>query len=247
MTRALNVTRFSRPIRFAEGLARQRAIMEELARRDRPVAELLLLEHEPVYTLGRATSPEHLLGDPESLAARSGVEVVNVDRGGSVTYHGPGQLTGYLLLNLKRFGNTIHQHLWNLEEAVIRAAAKFGIDCRRVEGMTGVWASPSHAVQAGREADLPAGPSPRDVATEMAKLCAIGVGCRRWVTYHGLGMNVDLDLSPFRMIDPCGLGRKPVTCLARLLGRTVARDEVESALVDAVVGLLKAKARWPRG
>lgn len=217
--RTLNVTRLGGPISYAEGLNRQRAIGEALVESREPQAELLLLEHEPVYTLGRATKTEHLLGTPEDLAARSGAKVLEVERGGSVTYHGPGQLTAYLLLNLKAWDIAIHQHLWNLEEAAVRTLEAFGIQGQRIEGMTGVWTGHEGA---------------------QSKVCAIGVGCRRWVTYHGLGLNVDLELTPFELIDPCGLGRRPVTSLARLLGREVTLQEVSDSLIRSLAQLLEA-------
>lgn len=186
-------------------------------------ARLVLLEHSPVYALGRSTAGKHLLGEAAELAQRTGAEVVEADRGGSVTYHGPGQLTAYLLLNLKAWDTTIHAHLWNLEEAALRALKRFGIRGYRVEHMTGVWC------------DATPGP---------AKVCAIGAGCRRWVTYHGLGLNVDLDLAPFGEIDPCGLGRKPVTSLAKLLGRAVKISEAAAALVPAFEEVLGAEAAF---
>ncbi|MCZ7644909.1 MAG: lipoyl(octanoyl) transferase LipB [Planctomycetota bacterium] len=223
-------------------------------------ARLLLLEHRPVYTLGRLTAPAHLIL-PEADLAR-GAEVVQASRGGSVTYHGPGQLTAYLILNLKAWDLAIHRHLWNLEEIAIRTLAAFGLGGLRVEGMTGVWVeefrvpgSEFRGATSERESPLPlrerAGGglsekllSPSEPGTwnsELAKVCAIGVGCRRWITFHGLSLNVDLNLAPFERIDPCGLGRKPVTSLARLLGRAVTIDEAAEAMTKACAEVLDAE------
>ena len=216
---AIDVLRFPGPVTYAEAYAHQMRWVEELA--DAPVrrARWLILEHTPVYTLGRATKPEHLPLPPDELARATGAEVVRADRGGSVTYHGPGQLTAYLVLHLKAWDLPIHRHLWNLEEIAIRVGRSFGLDGFRLDGMTGAWARTSDGTP--------------------AKYCAIGVGSRRWVTYHGLGLNVDLDLAPFRRIDPCGLGR-PVSDLSRLVGRRVAIDDAARVLAEAAAATLSA-------
>ncbi|MCW8132702.1 MAG: lipoyl(octanoyl) transferase LipB [Planctomycetota bacterium] len=223
--RELEIVRVEGLVPWREGYARQQAEAAALLDDPAPRAKLILLQHAPVYTLGRMTRPADLLGlNPKDAPAPGAPDGVEIDRGGSVTYHGPGQLTAYLLLHLKRWECSIHEHLWNLEETAIRALAAFGLQGRRIEGMTGVWCRP-----AGAEAD--------------AKFCAIGVASRRWMTYHGLGLNVDLDLAPFERIDPCGLGRKPVTSLARLLGRPVAMREAEDAVVRAASEVLNASVR----
>jgi lipoyl(octanoyl) transferase len=218
----------------------------ELAGSQEPVAHVLFLEHSPVYTLGRATRPEHLLMPREELARKTGIPVVTADRGGSVTYHGPGQLTAYVLLNLKVWGWSIHQHLWALEQAAIQGLAAFGLKGQRAPGMTGVWVADSGSADdgaSGREG------APTNATSEssdpLAKICAIGVGCRRWVTYHGLSLNVDMDLSPFEHIDPCGLGRRPVTSLARCLGRCVSLAEAEEALRASIGNVFGERGRNP--
>jgi lipoate-protein ligase B len=215
---AIDVIRLPGHLTYTDAYARQMQIVEELAAAPARRARLLILEHTPVYTLGRTTKPEHLPLPPDELARASGAEVVRIDRGGSVTYHGPGQLTAYLILHLKAWDLSIHQHLWNLEEIAIRAGAAFGVEGFRQEGMTGAWALDENGT--------------------LAKYCAIGVGSRRWVTYHGLGLNVDLDLTPFQRIDPCGLGR-PVSDLSRLTGRRVTLDEAAQALATATAAVLK--------
>jgi len=241
------------PLPFAGAYDLQMRHVEELARSPERLARLILLEHTPVYTLGRTTKPEHLTVPREELARLSGAEVVATDRGGSVTYHGPGQLTAYLILNLKAWGLSVHEHLWNLEEIAVRTLGAFGLQGQRVAGMTGVWTesgecgAPTESAECGvrsaecKEGFAPLAPSsqPRTPNSLLAKVCAIGVGCRRWVTYHGLALNVDLDLAPFAWIDPCGLGHRPVTSLSEALARKVTRAEAEQAVVAACAKVLE--------
>lgn len=202
---------------FQQVRAVQLSRVDELAARPERRACLMLLQHQPVYTLGRSTKPEHLPLPAADLAQTTGAEVTACDRGGSVTYHGPGQLTAYVILHLKAWNLTIHQHLWNLEEIAIQAAARFHVRAIRQEGMTGAWAE--------------------DPKGRLCKFCAIGVGCRRWVTYHGLGLNVDLNLAPFLRIDPCGLGR-PVGSLRLLAQRAITMQEAEDAVIDGTRSVL---------
>ena len=233
----LEVIRLPGLVPYREAYTRQMAEHAAVLAEARPVAKLLLLEHAPVYTLGRMTKPEHVTGLTSSSTQPSpSAEVVESDRGGSVTWHGPGQLTAYLILDLRRWEMDLHRHIWNLEEAAIRTAAALGVKGERVEGMTGAWVD----ILDFRLpiADLSAQSKVENRQSKMAKLCAIGVGCRRWVTYHGLSLNVDSDLSAFDRIDPCGLGRKPVTSLAKLVGRAVPISDAEAKLVEALCGLL---------
>ena len=170
---------------------------------------LFLVEHRPVYTLGRRTDPAHLLHDEAALRA-FGADVVPVDRGGDVTWHGPGQITGYPILDLNRRGRDLHAYVWTLEQVIIDTAAAFGITAGRATGMPGVW-------------------------VENEKLAALGVKVMRgWVTYHGFALNVDPDLSWFERIIPCGLHGYGVTSLARLLGRSVAWHEAAGRVLRAV-------------
>ncbi|MCY3023790.1 MAG: lipoyl(octanoyl) transferase LipB [Planctomycetota bacterium] len=206
-------------MRYSDALELQHrhgAALERSAARN---ATLLLLQHTPVFTLGRTTVREHLLCSPQELAARTGAEVIETDRGGSVTYHAPGQLTAYLLLNLQVWKLPIHEHLDKLEQVALGTLARFGISGRREQGMTGVW-----------------------VGAEAAeKICAIGVSARRWVTYHGLSLNVDLDLTPFYAVVPCGLAGKRVTSMARVLQRPVSMRDVENAMAAVVGAVYGAK------
>ncbi len=191
---------------YAEALALQR---ELVARRQRGEIDdvLLLLEHPHVLTLGVRGDwgRQHILAPASELAARA-VEVHEAGRGGDVTYHGPGQLVGYPILDLKPDRCDVHRYVRDIEEVLIRTAADFGIAAGRVSGMTGVWV--------GGE-----------------KLAAIGVRISRWVTSHGFALNVATDLDYFRLIVPCGLADRGVTSMSRLLGRPVSRSAVEERLV----------------
>lgn len=153
---------------------------------------LLLLEHEPVITLGRSASEAHILASPEMLRAQ-GIEVFDIGRGGDVTYHGPGQLVGYPILDLKPDRRDVRRYVSNLEEVMIRVAATHGLTAGRVEGLNGTW-------------------------IEDRKLGAVGVRIRQWVTMHGFALNVSTNLSAFDVIVPCGIRDKAVTSLSMELG-----------------------------
>jgi lipoyl(octanoyl) transferase len=161
---------------------------------------LLLTEHEHVYTIGKSGDNDHLLASAEELRA-GGVDVFDVDRGGDITYHGPGQLVGYPILDLNGYEPDIHKYLHNLEEVIIRALALYGVRAGREEGFTGVWVNGE-------------------------KIAALGVKVGRWVTMHGFAFNVNADLSKFGRIIPCGIFHKGVTSLDRLVGHTVEMEEV---------------------
>ncbi len=172
----------------------QKTLVEELARNLRPDT-LLLLEHPPVFTLGRSTKPEHWGGDDMALRAL-GCSVYQVERGGSVTYHGPGQLVGYPILRLNRYCPGPRAYMRLLEEVVVRTLAEWGIQGRRIEKLPGVWVG--H--------DRP------------AKIAAMGVRIARGVTMHGFSLNVTVDTTPFRWIVPCGIEECAVTSMAAWLG-----------------------------
>ena len=164
---------------------------------------LLLVEHLPVITLGRSTKAGHLLASPELLAAR-GVELHEVERGGDVTFHGPGQLVGYGIVDLKRHKLDLHWYLRQVEEALIRALAHFGIPAERNAGLTGVW-------------------------TEGRKLASIGVHARDWVTWHGFALNVTTDLSYFDLMVPCGIAAVEMTSVSAELRRRSVEPPVDLA------------------
>ena len=218
----LSLIRIRAPIRFFDALEIQKLHGAELEKSPEQLAKLMFLQHQPVYTLGRSTDPSHLLCSEHDLAARTGAEVIRADRGGSVTFHGPGQLVVYLLLNLRVWNLGIHEHLRLLEEATIGGLRRFGIEGRRQDGMTGIWVRGE-----GQSA--------------AEKVCAIGVSARRWVTYHGLSLNVDMPLESFQEIIPCGLKGHGVTSMARILNSPVSISEVETAMAEAFGDAYRAK------
>jgi lipoyl(octanoyl) transferase len=188
---------------YGEGLRLQERAVERL-RAGEGDEQLLLLEHPHVFTLGRAADAANILADETQLAAHA-IEVHETGRGGDVTYHGPGQLVGYPIVNLKPDRCDVHRYVRDLEEVLIRAIAEYGVTGARVKGLTGVW-----------------------VGDE--KVAAIGVRIARWVTSHGFALNVTTDLRYFQMIVPCGITDKGVTSLARLTGRAPDLREVGAAV-----------------
>jgi lipoyl(octanoyl) transferase len=213
-TKAIQVARPGR-VPYAEGLRLQ----EEAHARVRAggAESLLLLEHPPTITLGRSTQPEHLLLTREALAER-GIEVHEVARGGSVTYHGPGQLVGYPILDLRGRGIGLHEYLRLLEEGLIHALDRLGLEAFQREGLTGVW-------------------------TAGGKVAAIGVAVRAGVSLHGFCLNIAVGPEPYRLIQPCGLA-EPVTDL-RALGCQATWDEVVEAAEEGVLQHLARDARAP--
>ena len=183
---------------------------------------LLLCEHPHTYTLGKSGRPEHLLLDEAGLR-QYGASFHRINRGGDITYHGPGQLVGYPILDLDNFRPDIHWYLRVLEEAVIQTLAEYSVLAGRIAGLTGVWLDFS------------------DDAPHPRKICALGVKCSRWVTMHGFALNVNPDLSYFRHIIPCGIPDKAVTSLSRELGRPVPVAEVQERLLGHLAVLLGAQ------
>jgi len=170
---------------------------------------LIFVEHPHVYTLGKSGKPEHLLLDDDGLKAHQ-ASYYKINRGGDITYHGPGQLVGYPILDLDNFFTDIHLYMRTIEEAVIRTLADYGIAAGRYPGYTGVWL---------------------DADNEKArKICAIGVRASRWITMHGFAFNVNTDLSYFNHIVPCGIEDKAVASLQGELGHEVALSEVKERL-----------------
>ena len=199
---------------------------------------LLLLEHTPVITLGRNAKAQNILASPELLAER-GVEVFECDRGGDVTFHGPGQLVAYPLFDVRGFPSKsenrrtmgIIEFVRGLEDVLIRTCGDYGISAKKISGLTGVWTPDQSAAPRTSAPGNPGeggGPSP--VHTEEAKIAALGIHVSRGVTSHGIALNVNTDLSFFDLIIPCGIGSKPVTSMARELGRELPILEVAHAL-----------------
>ena len=175
-----------------------------------PQQHLLFCEHPHVYTLGKSGAFENLLLD-EAHLQQIDAQFYKINRGGDITYQGPGQLVMYPILDLEQFFTDIHQYLRYLEEAVIRTLAEFQITAARYEGLTGVWI----------DADTP----------RARKICAMGVKCSRWITMHGIALNVSPDLGYFGNIVPCGIQDKAVTSMAKELGREVSNTEVQKVLL----------------
>ncbi len=170
---------------------------------------LIFCEHPHVYTLGKSGKPEHLLLDEKGLKEKN-ASYYPINRGGDITYHGPGQIVSYPILDLDNFFTDIHLYLRTLEEAVILTLADHGLKGSRYPGYTGVWF---------------------DVDSEKArKICALGVRCSRWVTMHGLALNVNTDLEYFKNIVPCGIDDKDVTSMQKELGRSIDINEVKKNL-----------------
>ena len=195
----IEVIEIPQPIGYEEMVARQRARREAVSRGEAPNT-LFLLEHTPTITRGRSTKPEHLLAPPGRLA-ELGVALVDADRGGDVTYHGPGQLVAYPILRLSEWKTSVGWYLRTLEQVLIEQLAGYGVAAWREEGYTGVW-------------------------TAKGKVAAIGVGVHQWTTYHGIALNVSPDMAHFGLIVPCGIGNKPVTTLRELLGEAPPVAEV---------------------
>ena len=208
MSQRLVVRRLGR-LGYAEGVELQKSLVQQ-----RVAGEiddtLLFVEHPPVITLGVKTRGNlaNVRADATALAAQ-GVEVHETGRGGDVTFHGPGQLVGYPIIDLKPDRQDVHRYVRDLEEVLIRTAADFGIEAGRVKGFSGAWVGDT-------------------------KLAAIGVRISRWVTSHGFALNVTTDLSGFDLIVPCGITDRGVTSLSALLGRDVAMADVERAVVTHV-------------
>jgi lipoyl(octanoyl) transferase len=199
-------------VAYDEGLALQQQLVED-RRAGRIGDTLLLLQHPPVITLGvraKATTA-NVIASPDVLA-REGIAVVETGRGGDVTYHGPGQLVGYPILDLRPDRQDVHLYVRDLEERIIAAIKPFGITGGRVVGLTGVWVGPP-----GRE----------------EKIAAIGVRISRWITSHGFALNVSPDLRHFGLIVPCGIADRGVTSMARVLGHDVRMEDVEDAIETA--------------
>jgi lipoyl(octanoyl) transferase len=184
---------------------------------------LLLLQHPHVLTLGvhKGAGGSHVLATPERLAAL-GVDLVETGRGGDVTYHGPGQIVGYPIVDLRPDRCDVHRYVRDLEEVMIRVAGEYGVEAGRVKGLTGTWV--------------------RD-----EKLGAIGVRISRWITSHGFAFNVDTDLTYFNLIVPCGISDRGVTSLSKILGRRLPLPEVEAAFVRQFCAVFGAEPAPPSG
>jgi lipoate-protein ligase B len=202
---------------YARALDFQRAVAKARIAGEIPEDVLLLLEHPPVVTMGRSSKEAHLLASPALLAAR-GVELHEVERGGDVTFHGPGQLVGYPIIDLTRHKKDLHWFLRQVEECLIVTLAAFGIGAERNPGLTGVW-------------------------TQGRKIASIGVHARDWVTWHGFALNVSTDLSYFDLMVPCGIQAVTMTSVEKEIGRAVSVEEVEEEVVKAFGAVFELKPK----
>ncbi|MHB0999390.1 MAG: lipoyl(octanoyl) transferase LipB [Armatimonadota bacterium] len=201
-------------ISYSECLSLQ---MDLLELRHRGIIEdtLLLLEHNPVITMGRSGGEDALLVTPERLA-QAGVELYHTDRGGNITYHGPGQLVGYPIFDLRNYDKDVHLFLRNLEQVVIDTIGIFGVKGETIPGLTGVWVDGN-------------------------KICSIGVAARRWISYHGFAFNVNPNLKHWSLLHPCGLTGKQVTALSLLTNPCPSMDEVKASTVEKIVEVFGMK------
>jgi lipoate-protein ligase B len=193
-------------VSYTEALELQRTLARDRISGVIPQDVLLLVEHPPVVTLGRSSKGKHLLASPEFLASR-GVELFEVERGGDVTFHGPGQLVGYPIMDLKRHRQDLHWYLRQLERSLIDVLGQYGISAEQSKGLTGVWTG-------GR------------------KIASIGVHARDWVTWHGFALNVTTDLSYFDLIVPCGIDGVQMTSMARELAAAPDAEAVSQSVAD---------------
>ncbi|MBD3275418.1 MAG: lipoyl(octanoyl) transferase LipB [Candidatus Marinimicrobia bacterium] len=176
---------------------------------------LLFVEHDPTYTLGKAGDTDHLLASQTELSAKN-IDYVPIDRGGDITYHGPGQLVGYPILHLENYKKDVHWYLRQIEEVIIQAIAEFGIQGTREPKYTGVWVGEK-------------------------KIAAIGVKVSRWVTMHGFALNVHTDLSYFNGIVPCGITHKQVGSIESILGRPVQIQEVAEIVLEKFAAIFHCR------
>jgi lipoyl(octanoyl) transferase len=250
-------------IDYSTGLRLQEKLVS--LRKDGRIGDaILLLEHTPVITLGRNANSSNVLASPEILARR-GVEVFECDRGGDVTFHGPGQLVAYPIFDLRGFPSEnssrktlgVIDYVRRLEEVLIRTCADFGISTKRISGLTGVWtgedARPpiiNREVAAGdahvgtAAPGRPAESQTRQLDMIEAKIAALGVHISRGVTSHGIALNVNTDLSFFDLIVPCGITSKPVTSMQKELGRAIPMQDVAHALSRNFGTVFHSQVLW---
>jgi len=193
-----------------------------------PENHLLFVEHPHVYTLGKSGSDNNLLVSAAQLEALQAT-FYKINRGGDITYHGPGQLVGYPVLDLEQFFTDIHKYMRLLEEAVIRTLREWGIESGRYPGYTGVWIEPESQRRA-------------------RKICAMGVKCSRWITMHGFALNIDPDLSYFRHIVPCGILEKDVTSMEKELGFIPEAEKIKACLLYHIAEVFSCRIEpLPKG
>ena len=192
----------------------QRELLEKVTA-SRSENYLILTEHNPVITIGKSGNIKNLLAD-ESYLKTKGIEITKIDRGGDITFHGPGQLVGYPILNLSAFEKDVHWYLRKLEEIIIKTLEIFGIEGKRIPGLTGVWVGDN-------------------------KICAIGVKVTRWVSMHGFALNLSTDLNYFKNIVPCGISDKGITSILKETGNNPDKKDVINSLCTNFEKILNVK------
>ncbi len=192
----------------------QRELLEKVTA-SRSENYLILTEHNPVITIGKSGNIKNLLAD-ESYLKTKGIEITKIDRGGDITFHGPGQLVGYPILNLSAFEKDVHWYLRKLEEIIIKTLEIFGIEGKRIPGLTGVWVGDN-------------------------KICAIGVKVTRWVSMHGFALNLSTDLNYFKYIVPCGISDKGITSILKETGNNPDKNDVINTLCTNFEKILNVK------
>lgn len=203
-------------IDYQEAWNKQQVLFDKLVGRKQQgtIADdtLVMCEHPHVYTLGKSGQFENLLISDEFLKSINAT-FYKIDRGGDITYHGPGQLVGYPIIDLERFGISLKEYIYMIEDVIIKAVAEFGINGERLDGATGVWIDPS-------------------LRGKARKICAIGVKASRFITMHGFALNVNTNLDYFSYINPCGFVDKGVTSLEKELGRAIDMGEIKNIVLD---------------
>jgi len=236
---------------YATGLRLQQRLVS-LRKEGRIGNVLLLLQHTPVITLGRNAKSHNVLASPAELERR-GVEVFECDRGGDVTFHGPGQLVGYPIFDLRGMKSTVEnrksmgavEFVRRIEAVLIRTCGEFGIATERVAGLTGVWTNPTLSQNRGKSG-APGGAyvDRGNSDSQPAKIAAIGVHISRGVTSHGFALNVNADLDYFKLIVPCGITSKPVTSMELELGREIDLSAVEQSVVRSFAAVFETETGW---
>lgn len=193
---------------FQEQMLREKS--EQKKNGEQPQNHLFFVEHNPVFTLGKNGNDHHVLMPVDQLK-EMGIEYFHINRGGDITYHGPGQIVGYPIIDLEQFKTDLGWYLRSLEEVIILTLAAYGLQGQRSPGETGVWLDPD---KKGFE----------------RKICAMGIRCSRWITMHGFALNVNTNLNYFDFIIPCGIQNKKVTSLEKELGRKIPMEEVQERL-----------------
>ncbi|MDD5454348.1 MAG: lipoyl(octanoyl) transferase LipB [Candidatus Ratteibacteria bacterium] len=203
---------------------------------------LLVVEHPPVFTIGRSGSKEHILA-PLKKIQQEGIEIIEVDRGGNITYHGPGQIVGYPIIDLKNYGKDIHIYLRMLEKVLIKLLKELGIKAKRIKGMTGVWVHPVRNSPVNNATNIPAvflrKQNAGIASNEAKKIASIGIAVSKWIAYHGFALNVEPNMEHFKMINSCGLGKEVTSMKEQLGNRCPSKKQIEEKLTEIFIEFLK--------